>query len=59
MPRCWKRYRKRIPRISDDDVPLDNWRQAHDGACHYKASCKTLQERTTQEQQRAMSDAHF
>ncbi|MGJ2274754.1 exonuclease subunit SbcC [Salmonella enterica subsp. enterica serovar Paratyphi A] len=45
---------------SDDDVPLDNWRQAHDECVSLQSQLQTLQEQTTQEQQRAAEAiAHF
>lgn len=45
---------------SDDDVPLDNWRQTHDECVSLQSQLQTLQEQTTQEQQRAAEAiAHF
>ncbi|WP_254556610.1 hypothetical protein, partial [Salmonella enterica] len=38
---------------SDDDVPLDNWRQAHDECVSLLSQLLTLQVQTTLEQQRA------
>lgn len=45
---------------SDDDVPLDNWRQAHDECVSLQSQLQTLQQQATQEQQRAAEAiAHF
>ncbi|EAM7071887.1 exonuclease subunit SbcC [Salmonella enterica] len=45
---------------SDDDVPLDNWRQAHDECVSLQSQLQTLQQQATQEQQRAAeATAHF
>ncbi|EHJ9827501.1 exonuclease subunit SbcC [Salmonella enterica] len=44
----------------DDDVPLDNWRQAHDECVSLQSQLQTLQQQATQEQQRATeATVHF
>ncbi|EGT8579267.1 exonuclease subunit SbcC [Salmonella enterica] len=44
----------------DDDVPLDNWRQAHDECVSLQSQLQTLQQQAIQEQQRAAeATAHF
>ncbi len=51
---------KRIPRIPTTTRRWDNWRQAHDECVSLQSQLQTLQEQTTQEQQRAAEAiAHF
>lgn len=46
--------------VDSDDVPLDNWRQAHDECVSLQSQLQTLQQQATQEQQRAAEAiAHF